>query len=215
MAFTSAITWRASTAYVVLEIEGGGILSRTMRTRAGAECGNHATFVDMLTGCDAVICGGIGEGAAASLSAAVSSRSEPIRRVTRLRPMPTTGRFSAWCWRAPTKKRTAAGVTCALRPRCCFMLRTRSTASASAPRAGARSSWRSSLPGTGGCGKWRRAAWAPPRAKAARCGGRAHVCITNSWLGTIRRGSSSKAWIPPSEYRRTGKGERPDRRVAG
>ncbi|HTP30720.1 MAG TPA: NifB/NifX family molybdenum-iron cluster-binding protein [Candidatus Acidoferrales bacterium] len=59
-----------SKAYVVLEIHNGEVLSRTVRTRATTECGNHTTFVDMLTGCDAVICGGIGEGAAVSLSAA-------------------------------------------------------------------------------------------------------------------------------------------------
>jgi predicted Fe-Mo cluster-binding NifX family protein len=59
-----------STAWVVLEIERGEVLSRTMRTRAAEPCGSHQTFVDMLTGCDAVICGGIGEGAANALSAA-------------------------------------------------------------------------------------------------------------------------------------------------
>ena len=59
-----------STGWVVLDIEGGEVLSRTMRLRGGEDCGNHTTFVGMLTGCDAVICGGIGEGAASALSAA-------------------------------------------------------------------------------------------------------------------------------------------------
>ena len=59
-----------SSAWVVLEIQNGEVLSRTMRSRAAGECGKHATFVEMLTGCDAVICGGIGEGAASALSAA-------------------------------------------------------------------------------------------------------------------------------------------------
>jgi len=59
-----------STSYFVLEIENGEVLSRSVRKRPSENCGNHATFVDMLTGCDAVICGGIGEGAAVSLSAA-------------------------------------------------------------------------------------------------------------------------------------------------
>jgi predicted Fe-Mo cluster-binding NifX family protein len=30
-------------------------------------CGNHASFVELLAGCIAVICGGIGQGAAVSL----------------------------------------------------------------------------------------------------------------------------------------------------
>ena len=59
-----------STAWVVFEIHNSQILCRTLRTRTSAACGNHATFVDMLSGCNAVICGGIGEGAAVSLSTA-------------------------------------------------------------------------------------------------------------------------------------------------
>ena len=59
-----------SAAWLVLEIEQGEILSKTVRTRAAESCGNHNSFVGMLTGCDAVICGGIGEGAATALSAA-------------------------------------------------------------------------------------------------------------------------------------------------
>src|ERR1039458_8582842 len=46
-------------AFVVVGVSGGG---------AGA-CGNHATFVEMLAGCDAVISGGIGQGAAGTLAA--------------------------------------------------------------------------------------------------------------------------------------------------
>ncbi len=57
-----------SAAFVVFEIAGGKIASRATRERPSAACGNHATFVEMLAGCDAVICGGIGEGAAVSLA---------------------------------------------------------------------------------------------------------------------------------------------------
>ncbi len=56
-----------SSAFIVVEIEDGRISSRAVRTRETAECGNHKTFVEMLAGCQAVICGGIGEGAYNSL----------------------------------------------------------------------------------------------------------------------------------------------------
>ncbi len=55
-----------SAAFVVVELASG---ARTTRVRGTDVCGNHATFVEMLAGCDAVICGGIGQGAALSLSA--------------------------------------------------------------------------------------------------------------------------------------------------
>ncbi len=55
-----------SAAFVVVELASG---TRTTRVRGTEACGNHATFVEMLTGCDAVICGGIGQGAAVSLAA--------------------------------------------------------------------------------------------------------------------------------------------------
>jgi predicted Fe-Mo cluster-binding NifX family protein len=58
--------------------------------RGTEACGNHATFVEMLAGCDAVICGGIGQGAAVSLAAhgirplvAPSSVGSPIDDVVR------------------------------------------------------------------------------------------------------------------------------------
>jgi len=59
---------RAS-AFVVVEVTSGVAGEPTTRTRATEACGNHATFVEMLAGCDAVICGGIGQGAAVSLEA--------------------------------------------------------------------------------------------------------------------------------------------------
>ncbi|MEO8371139.1 MAG: NifB/NifX family molybdenum-iron cluster-binding protein [Candidatus Solibacter sp.] len=55
-----------SAAFVVVELASG---TRTTRVRGTEACGNHATFVEMLEGCDAVICGGIGQGAAVSLAA--------------------------------------------------------------------------------------------------------------------------------------------------
>lgn len=56
-------------AFVVVEVNSGVPGARVTRTRGTEGCGNHATFVEMLAGCDAVITGGIGEGAAVSLAA--------------------------------------------------------------------------------------------------------------------------------------------------
>ena len=58
-----------SAAYVVFEVEDGRIVARAIRTRELGPCGNHKSFVEMLDGCDAVICGGIGQGAFDALSA--------------------------------------------------------------------------------------------------------------------------------------------------
>jgi predicted Fe-Mo cluster-binding NifX family protein len=57
-------------AVVVFRIEDGVIRSKTMRSRADEACGNHRTFTELLEGCSAVICGGIGQGAVNSLAAA-------------------------------------------------------------------------------------------------------------------------------------------------
>jgi predicted Fe-Mo cluster-binding NifX family protein len=56
-------------AFVVVQVNAGVPGARTTRARGTEACGNHATFVEMLAGCEAVICGGIGQGAAVSLSA--------------------------------------------------------------------------------------------------------------------------------------------------
>lgn len=58
-----------STSYLLLDIEDGRITAGSYRTRASDTCGNHASFVEMLRGAHAVICGGIGQGAAESLAA--------------------------------------------------------------------------------------------------------------------------------------------------
>ena len=58
-----------SAAFIVVEVNSGVPGVRTARVRGTEAGGNHATFVEMLAGCDAVICGGIGQGAAVSLAA--------------------------------------------------------------------------------------------------------------------------------------------------
>jgi len=58
-----------STAFLILEIQDGAITSGTFRSRPTDTCGTHASYVDMLTGANAVICGGIGQGAADALAA--------------------------------------------------------------------------------------------------------------------------------------------------
>jgi predicted Fe-Mo cluster-binding NifX family protein len=58
-----------STAFLILQVEDGAITSGTFRSRPTDSCGNHAGFVEMLAGADAVICGGLGDGAADVLTA--------------------------------------------------------------------------------------------------------------------------------------------------
>jgi predicted Fe-Mo cluster-binding NifX family protein len=53
----------------VFDLEGGRIISEATRSRGGDGCGNHKTFVELLDGCHAVICGGVGQGAVDSLGA--------------------------------------------------------------------------------------------------------------------------------------------------
>jgi predicted Fe-Mo cluster-binding NifX family protein len=58
------------TAVVVLQIENGAVTSKSVRSRAADACGNHRSFTDLLEGCGAAICGGIGQGAVNALAAA-------------------------------------------------------------------------------------------------------------------------------------------------
>ncbi len=58
-----------STSFVILQIEDGRVTSGTVRPRSADQCGNHRSFTDLLEGCQAVICGGIGEGAVRSFTA--------------------------------------------------------------------------------------------------------------------------------------------------
>lgn len=60
--------------FLVFDVADGAIAARSERTR-DAGCGEHKTFVQMLEGCNAVICGGIGQGAYDSLKA---SGIEPV-----------------------------------------------------------------------------------------------------------------------------------------
>ena len=63
-----------SLAFLVMEVEDGRVVSKSLRERFRDKCGNHAGFVELLAGSSAVICGGIGQGAFDSLKAAGSSR---------------------------------------------------------------------------------------------------------------------------------------------
>jgi predicted Fe-Mo cluster-binding NifX family protein len=56
-----------SASFLVFDIEGGEVKDRHERQRATDQCGNHRTFTEMLEGCSAVLCGGIGQGAYDSL----------------------------------------------------------------------------------------------------------------------------------------------------
>ncbi len=58
-----------SSVFIVLKAEEGKVVSTAVRRRKTDLCGNHASFVETLAGCDAVLCGGIGAGAAESLEA--------------------------------------------------------------------------------------------------------------------------------------------------
>src|SRR5271165_6453767 len=58
-----------STSFLILEVQDGAIVSGTFRSRPTDTCGNHSGFLDLLAGANAVICGGIGQGAVDSLAA--------------------------------------------------------------------------------------------------------------------------------------------------
>jgi predicted Fe-Mo cluster-binding NifX family protein len=58
-----------SSAFLILQIQDGAVVSGTFRSRATDTCGRHGAFVEMLAGANAVICGGIGQGAADALAA--------------------------------------------------------------------------------------------------------------------------------------------------
>jgi predicted Fe-Mo cluster-binding NifX family protein len=58
-----------SAAFVILEIENGKVVSRSVRSRGTDSCGQHRSFVELMSGCQTVICGGIGQSAANALAA--------------------------------------------------------------------------------------------------------------------------------------------------
>lgn len=64
-----------SSAFCVLEVEDGRVTLRTVRERGADACGNHRSFMEILEGCHAVICRGIGPGAEQSL---VANRIQPV-----------------------------------------------------------------------------------------------------------------------------------------
>jgi|SRR5690349_14204606 predicted Fe-Mo cluster-binding NifX family protein len=60
----------ARTASVIIfRIENGVAVSRSVSSREAGACGNHSSFLELLEGCRAVICGGIGQGAVNALAA--------------------------------------------------------------------------------------------------------------------------------------------------
>jgi predicted Fe-Mo cluster-binding NifX family protein len=56
-------------AVIIFHIENGVAVSRSVRSRGAGACGNHGSFLELLEGCQAVICGGIGQGAVNALAA--------------------------------------------------------------------------------------------------------------------------------------------------
>jgi predicted Fe-Mo cluster-binding NifX family protein len=50
-----------STAFLILEIQDGAIVSGTFRSRPTDTSGGHAGFVEMLAGARAVMCGGMSD----------------------------------------------------------------------------------------------------------------------------------------------------------
>ena len=58
-----------SASFLIVDVEAGRIVGWTTRSREADSCGNHRGFVELLAGCQAVICGGIGQGAVNALAA--------------------------------------------------------------------------------------------------------------------------------------------------
>lgn len=58
-----------SGAFLIFEVADGRIASQSVRERFQENCGRHATFIELAEGCSAVLCGGIGQGAADALAA--------------------------------------------------------------------------------------------------------------------------------------------------
>ena len=58
-----------SASFFVVEIEAGRVVGWETRARGTDSCGNHRGFIELLAGCQAVVCGGIGQGAFNALAA--------------------------------------------------------------------------------------------------------------------------------------------------
>ena len=57
-----------SASFLIFDIAGGRAGARSVRKRGTDQCGNHKTFIELLDGCAAVICGGVGQGAVDALA---------------------------------------------------------------------------------------------------------------------------------------------------
>jgi len=64
-----------SSAFIILDIEDGRIISQTIRERGSGACGNHKSFLELLQDCRAVLCGGISQAMEQMLS---SHGIEPV-----------------------------------------------------------------------------------------------------------------------------------------
>ncbi len=58
-----------SSWFEVFEVVEGKVAGRTVRGRETDACESHKSFVELLEGCRAVLCGGIGQGAFDALTA--------------------------------------------------------------------------------------------------------------------------------------------------
>lgn len=54
-----------SAAFLIVDVESG---AREWRQRGTDACGSHRSFVDLAAGCRALLCGGVGHGAANALA---------------------------------------------------------------------------------------------------------------------------------------------------
>lgn len=71
-----------SAAFVIFEVRDGALVGRSVRSRETDQCGNHRTFLDLASGCSAVICGGVGQGAVNALA------GSGVQTVVLASPMP-------------------------------------------------------------------------------------------------------------------------------
>jgi predicted Fe-Mo cluster-binding NifX family protein len=54
--------------FLLYSVAGGQATFASTVERGADECGNHRSFTDLLAGCDAVLCGGVGQGAVNALA---------------------------------------------------------------------------------------------------------------------------------------------------
>jgi predicted Fe-Mo cluster-binding NifX family protein len=57
-----------SLRFLLYSLDNGTITQTRIVERGTDQCGNHRSFTDMLAGCDAVLCGGVGQGAVNALA---------------------------------------------------------------------------------------------------------------------------------------------------